>query len=240
MKREPERVKPDHELVKVQLRTRGVDARARDAEARPRDCFSRADGKLVGFFGHWACGPENHDYRCGTRTVRGGDCVTMAKDPKNPVPGDLAIDCSPIADLIIDLPPGAMVGMRREHEGLDALLTEVSANQKSSGARAGILDADAQALAKLTEKILLVRKYKEPLRKLLELVTETEASLDHERHQHISNIASSVEQRAKMPGNEDLRSLYRSTREYRSAISKKAAKTRSKSKPTEPAPAPAP
>ena len=56
----------------------------------------------------------------------------------------------------------------------------------------------------LTEKSYWFANYKEPLRKLLELVTETEASPDHERHQHISNIASSVEQRAKMPGNEDL------------------------------------
>lgn len=166
--------------------------------------------------------------------------MNMAKDPKNPVSGDLAIDCTPLADLIIDLPPGAMTGMRREREGLDALLAEVAANQKADGARAGILDTDAQVLAKLTEKVLLVRKYKEPLRKLLELVVETEAALDHERHQHISNIAASVEQRAKMPGNEDLRSLYRATRAYRSAVGKKAAKTRSKTRPAEPAPAPAP
>ncbi len=167
--------------------------------------------------------------------VRVGMCETMAKDPKNPVVGDLAIDCSLLADLMIDLPPGAMVGMRREQRGLDALLSEVAANQKTLGTRAGILDADAQALAKLTDKILLVRKYKEPLRKLLELVTETEAALDHQRHQLISNMAASVEQRAKMPGNEDLRSLYRATREYRSALAKKAVKTRSKLKPSEPA-----
>ncbi len=166
--------------------------------------------------------------------VRVGMCETMAKDPKNPVVGDLAIDCSLLADLMIDLPPGAMVGMRREQRGLDALLSEVAANQKTLGTRAGILDADAQALAKLTDKILLVRKYKEPLRKLLELVTETEAALDHERHQHISNIAASVEQRAKMPGNEDLRSLYRATREYRSAVGKKAARTRAKARHGDP------
>jgi hypothetical protein len=48
-------------------------------------------------------------------------------------------------------------------------------------------------------------------------------------------MAASVEQRAKMPGNEDLRSLYRATREYRSALAKKAVKTRSKLKPSEPA-----
>jgi len=152
----------------------------------------------------------------------------MTKDPKNPVPGDLSIDCTPLADLVVDLPPGAMSGLRKEHAGIDALLTEVAANHKTYGARAGIRDEDAQMLAKLTEQIQSTRKYKEPLRKLLELVIETEASLDHTRQQCISNIATSVEQRAKMPGNEDLKSVYRATREYRSAIGKKAAKTRAR------------
>jgi len=152
----------------------------------------------------------------------------MAKDPKNPVPGDLAIDCTPIADLIVDLPPGAMTGMRKERAGLDALLTEIAANQKLFGVRAGIVDEEVKALDKLTEQLQHTRKYKEPLRKLLELVTETEAALDNVRHQRISSIATSIEQRAKIPGNEDLMSLYRATREYRSAVGKKAAKTRSK------------
>ncbi len=159
----------------------------------------------------------------------------MAKDPKNPVPGDLQIDCTPLEGLLHDLPPGAMTGMRREREGFDTVLSELGAQQKASGARAGIPDGDVQLLLKLTEQIKLVQKYKEPVRKLLELVTETEAALDHQRHQLISNMAASVEQRAKMPGNEDLRSLYRATREYRSALAKKAVKTRSKLKPSEPA-----
>ena len=163
----------------------------------------------------------------------------MAKDPKNPASGDLVIDCTPLSDLLIDLPAGAMTGMRREREGFDTVLAEVSSLQKTQGARAGIPDGDAQAIQKLTDKIVLVRKYKEPVRKLLELITETEASLDHQRHQYVSNIAASVDQRAKMPGNEDLLSLYRATRAYRSAPGKKAARTRTraKAKPSEPTPA---
>ena len=163
----------------------------------------------------------------------------MTKDPKNPVPGDLSIDCTPLADLVVDLPPGAMSGMRKEHAGIDALLTEVAANHKTYGARAGIRDEDTQMLAKLTEQIQGTRKYKEPLRKLLEIVTETEAALDNERHQRISSIATSVEQRAKIPGNEDLMSLYRATREYRSAVGKKAAHTRTKQQKNDHDPKPA-
>lgn len=84
----------------------------------------------------------------------------MAKDPKNPVPGDLQIDCTPLEGLLHDLPPGAMTGMRREREGFDTVLSELGAQQKASGARAGIPDGDVQLLLKLTEQIKLVQKYK--------------------------------------------------------------------------------
>jgi len=149
-------------------------------------------------------------------------------DPKNPKVGDLSIDCTSLADVITDLPPGAKLGLRQEREGIVEVLTELLANQKAHGARAGITDADSQRITTLSDRLAEVRKYKEPVRKLLELLEETEAKLDHERHQHISNIAVSVEQRAKMRGNEDLLSLYRATRQYRSAPALKAARTRAK------------
>lgn len=167
----------------------------------------------------------------------------MPKDPKNPSVGDLSIDCSNLADFIVDLPPGAMAGLRQEREGMVEVLTEVANNQKSHGARAGIGTDEAAALTELTAKIAEVRKYLGPARKLVELLEETEAKLDHDRHQHISNMAVSVEQRAKMVGNGDLLALYRATRSYRSAPGLKAARTRAKNSENQPqplAPSPAP
>lgn len=151
-----------------------------------------------------------------------------SKDPKNPVAGDLHIDCTPIAALIVDLPPGAMVGMRHERDGMVEVLTELSGQQKSDGARAGIADSEVERLKTLTEQLAQVRKYQVPVRKLLELLEETEASLDNERHQHISNIAASIDQRAKLRGNGDLLGLYKATRQYRSAPAVKGARTRAK------------
>ena len=149
-------------------------------------------------------------------------------DPNNPKPGDLHIDCTSIASLIVDLPPGAMSGMRRERKGIVEAMTELTSQQKTYGARAGISDSEVASLQTLTAQLALVRKYKEPLRKLCELIEETEASIDNERHQRISSAATSVDQRAKLRGNEDLLSLYRATREYRSALAVKAARTRAK------------
>jgi hypothetical protein len=163
----------------------------------------------------------------------------MPKDPKNPSVGDLSIDCTSLADILVDLPPGAMVGLRQERAGLTEVLTEVANNQKTSGARAGISDAEVAALAELTSQIREVRKYLGPARKLVELLEETEAKLDHDRHQHISNMAVSVEQRAKMAGHADLLALYRATRSYRSAPGLKAARTRAKNSENPP-PSPPP
>lgn len=163
----------------------------------------------------------------------------MPKDPKNPSVGDLNIDCTGLAGILVDLPPGAMLGLRQEREGMTEVLTEVANNQKTHGARAGIADAEAAALAERTAQIHEVRKYLGPVRKLLELLEETEAALDHDRHQHISNMAVSVEQRAKMVGNGDLLALYRATRGYRSAPGLKAARTRAKNSENQP-PSPTP
>ncbi|MBL9004141.1 MAG: hypothetical protein JNJ46_07845 [Myxococcales bacterium] len=160
----------------------------------------------------------------------------MPKDPKNPSIGDLSIDCTSLADIIVDLPPGAMLGLRQEREGMTEVLTEVANNQKTHGLRAGIADAEAAALAERTAQLVEVRKYLGPARKLVELLEETEAKLDHDRHQHISNMAVSVEQRAKMAGHADLLALYRATRSYRSAPGVKAARTRAKNSENQPQP----
>lgn len=165
----------------------------------------------------------------------------ISKDPKNPVPGDLHIDCTPVASLIVDLPPGAMSGMRRERDGMTELLTELTSQQKTAGARAGISDSEVQRIQTLTEQLTELRKYREPVRKLNELLEETEANLDNERHQHISNIATSIDQRAKLRGNGDLLGLYRATRQYRSALAIKAARSRAKhaeAAPPNPTPTP--
>ena len=168
----------------------------------------------------------------------------MPSDPKNPQIGDLSIDASALASFIIDLPPGGTTGFRRERPGIQEALTEISQQQKSFGSRAGIQDSDLTQLGTLNDRLAAVRHYLAPSRKLTELLEETEAFLDNERHRIISTIANTVDQRAKTPGNEDLASRYAATRAYRSAIAVKAQRTRVRNdkgdKEPQPGPTPKP
>lgn len=152
----------------------------------------------------------------------------MPADPKNPKVGDLSIDATALAGLLVDLPPGAMSRMRQEREGFREVLSEVTANQKTYGARAGILDSDVQALQTLTDRIAEIERFLPAAEKLVELLTETQAKLDDDRHKIISTLANTVDQRATLPGNGDLPSLYRAAREYRSAPAVKGARTRAR------------
>lgn len=152
----------------------------------------------------------------------------MPSDPKSPQIGDLNIDASALAGFIVDLPPGGTAGFRRERPGIQEALTEIAQQQKAFGLRAGISDSDAAQLATLNERLAAVRRFLGPARKLTELLEETEAFLDNDRHRLLSTFANTVDQRAKTPGNEDLSSRYAATRAYRSAIAVKAQRTRTR------------
>ena len=173
----------------------------------------------------------------------------MPSDPKNPQIGDLSIDASALASFIVDLPPGGTMGFRRERPGFLEALTEITQQQKTFGARAGVQDSDVSQLTTLTERIAAVRRFLGPSRKLTEVLEETEANLENDRQRVISLIANTVDQRAKTPGNEDLGSRYAATRAYRSAPALKAQRTRLRNERAEdkdshkdplPAPNPAP
>lgn len=152
----------------------------------------------------------------------------MPADPKNPKAGDLSIDATALSSFLVDLPPGAMARTRQEREGFREVLTEVAANQKTYGARAGIPDGDIQALQALTDRIADIERFLPAAEKLVELLTESKVKFDDDRHKIVSTIANTVDQRATLPGNGDLPALYRATREYRSAPAVRGARTRAR------------
>ena len=152
----------------------------------------------------------------------------MAKDPKNPQPGELSIDASEVQGFVVDLATGELRGVRREQGGYGAVVQELLSNQATVGSRAGVMKEDLQKLQRCDERIAIVRRYLGPARKLAEMLTETEAVLDEERHQIISTIAASVDQRSRQKDNGDLKGKYEKTRAYRSASAKKGQKTKRK------------
>jgi hypothetical protein len=142
--------------------------------------------------------------------------------------GSLIIDASALAKILVDLPPGETQGMSREQDGFAAVLHEITTNQKEGwGAKAGISDADVSEVVTLTGHIDAIRARLPAARKLVEMLEESEALYDDQRHTLIRVMASSVDSRSQMAGSAIV-AKYEATRTYRSAHAHKAVKTRQK------------
>lgn len=141
-------------------------------------------------------------------------------------PEMLVVDCRPIGSILVDLPAGAMVGLQAEHEGLDETLQEIVTNQSTIGERAGVTNSDIQDLKTINGYIDKIDEELPRARKIVELLEESRAKHDHDRHRLIAAIASMVETRARLLQDDSLLARYEKTRTYRSARAIKGAKTR--------------
>jgi len=150
----------------------------------------------------------------------------MSKDPTNPDVGDLIIDASNLAPVIVDLPPGGRLGLRVSQPGCAEALAEIRSNQPQHGVTAGIRDEDIAAMDEAMVRMDEIDGLLPAVRKMLELIEETRAVLDDSVQRRIAIIASSIENRAKMMRNDDLLARYARTREYRSAAALKGVRTR--------------
>ena len=150
----------------------------------------------------------------------------MANDPKKPLFGELAVDATDLADDLVDLPERARVGMRREQPGYDLAEAEIGANQEKYGERAGITMLTLQELHASTERIAKIKDRLHAARKLVEILEESEAFHDDKRQRLINGIADAVETQARARGDHELLAKYEQTRSYRSAVARKAVRTR--------------
>ena len=147
-------------------------------------------------------------------------------DPLNPVIGQFVFDGTEFVSYAVDLPPGACQGMLATREGFEEVCKELVSNQAAWGAKAGIADQETTDLASCNERIARIDAFLPALAKAVEMLTETRYMLDDRRQRIALDAAQSVDRRAlKMP---ELKAKYEVTREYRSAVAKKAVKTREK------------
>ena len=147
-------------------------------------------------------------------------------DPKNPSIGDLAVDATELAPIIVDLPPGARRGLLSSQPGCADVVTELRSNQKDFGARAGVRDEEVSDLEGLLANIARIDRVLPAARKQVELLEETRAVQDDTLQRRIYQIAQSVERRSRINGNGDLAARYEKSCQYRSAIGVRAARTR--------------
>lgn len=151
----------------------------------------------------------------------------MSHHPKVPI-GNLIVDARGLAEFIVDLEQGKMQGLRTEQKGYAEVVTELVSNQRAFGEQAGITQTDIERLLELDRRVAQIDQYLPAVRKMFELLTETRAVSDDERQRLVSAFGQSVEARAKASRHPTLLAKYQRTREYRSAIANKGAKTRRK------------
>jgi dsDNA-binding SOS-regulon protein len=150
----------------------------------------------------------------------------MTVDAGQPYTGALSFDLTPVASLLIDLPTGALRGMRRQQPGIEDVIAELAESIASSGAAAGV-PADAyKRFLDSTDKLERVRKQSALLLKLSEIITETEASYENEREQALSQMVDAVRSTAKRTRNKAVVAPFERSIRYTRQAAVKAVKTR--------------
>lgn len=146
-----------------------------------------------------------------------------------PVPASLLqVDFTDMASYAVDLAPRERLGMRVTQEGYEEAMLELVTNQPVHGKAAGISEEDIQDITLVNERIAKIDERLPGLRKLVEVIEETRAKLDDERHRRIVELADVIDARNKKRRDTTLLAAYQKIRAYRSAIGVKAAKTRRK------------
>lgn len=142
--------------------------------------------------------------------------------------GSLLVDIRALSGIIVDLPHGALQGMRTEQKGYEDVVTEILSNQRALGEETGVKQRDIDRLLELNRQIAQIDQYMPAVRKLYELMIESRANVDDERQRLVRAVAEMVEARAKGSRDPSLLAKFEKTRGYRSAAGIKAVKTRKK------------
>ena len=150
----------------------------------------------------------------------------MAGDPKNPVVGTFLFDGVEFSEYAVDLPPGGCQGMLPTREGFPEVCKELLAHQAEWGLKAGITEQELSDLVTSNDRVGRIDAFLPALVKAVEVLTETRYMLDDKRQRIALNAAQSIDRRMKSCP--DLLAKYQLTREYRSAIAKKALRTKAR------------
>ena len=154
----------------------------------------------------------------------------MPRVPNAPPTAIFGIDLSPSKSFLVNLPAGAMIGMRREQAGFPAVFQEIVSNQAMYGERAGITATNYAKFAVLNEQHGWIRANLPVVEKALEVLRESLAHVDNLRHRLAVAFADAAESHARAEGGDPtLLTAYAKTIAYRAVIADKAVKARKKS-----------
>ena len=147
-----------------------------------------------------------------------------------PYTGALKFDFTPVASILIDLPPGGMRGLRREQPGMPDVITELATAVSSHGAEAGVQEVAYQRFLDSTDKVKRVREKRLALLKIAEILAETEATYEDQREQALSQMVDAVKSTAKRNKNKAIVAPFEKSIAYTAQGADKAVKTRTRNK----------
>ena len=150
----------------------------------------------------------------------------MATVTGKPYPGPFQIDLTDVKDDLIDLPDGAMKGLRAEQAGMDEVVKELARVMKDYGEEAGISPKVYAQFVEGTAKIDKLWDRELELEKAYEVTKETRAKKEHDRENHISMMVDSVKSTVKRTGDKSLLATFEKLIRYNAQIAEKAAQTR--------------
>lgn len=149
-----------------------------------------------------------------------------------PWPGPFQYSLDDVKDELVDLPEGAMQGLRSEQGGIDDVAIELEQSIPAAGDAAGISPKVHQRFKARTATIEKLRKHEAELAKALEVVRETLAKAEHDRENDVSLIVDAVKSNAQRMGDQSLLAAFQKTIQYNAQIAVKAAKTRKRNAAT--------
>ncbi len=121
----------------------------------------------------------------------------MGTDSATPYNGPLTLDLNPVKDDIVDLPPRAMVGLKREKSNFTAALNELVQAKSGLLDKVGIANSTVERIEARTRKLAAIRTQRDIAAKLLEVLDETEAYLEDAREGDIAVVAKAIQAAAK-------------------------------------------
>lgn len=154
----------------------------------------------------------------------------MTTGKGQPYTGPLSFDLTAVGSILIDQPPGALRGMRRDQPGIDEVVKELAIAVKNNGVEAGVAPHAYQRFLDSTAKLAKLRLDSADLLKMAEVLAETEATYENEREQALSHMVDAVKSTAKRSKNRAILAPFEKSVRYTQQASDKGVKTRSKNK----------
>lgn len=148
--------------------------------------------------------------------------------------GPLSTDLGNVKNVLVDIPPGGLQGLRNEQPGIDGVLLELAHALPNYGDMAEVHGAFHSRIMDASTNIDKLAAHEMVLEKQLEVVRETKAQLINNREYDIGSVAAKVSESATRQKKPELLAVFEKTLRYRSQIGVKASATRKKKTQTEP------